>query len=105
VESHLLGSPEEDSSTVSRRVIVKLTRSLQSSWRLSDEDAEKVSFEFAKRALPTNVAQGTHLADLSLDLHSSTQPKDCPYNPNKIALTPGASFEIEVRKPLGFRRS
>jgi hypothetical protein len=105
VEAHLVGAPEEKAATRPSRVTVKLTRSLQSMWRLSDQDAERVSYEFARRDLQEHIAEGSDTGDIALELHSSTQPRDCPYDPNRIIMYLGDSFEVEVHRPLGFRRT
>ena len=104
VDAYLVGRPEEDTSTTRARVSVRMTRSLQSIWRLESPRLEKVMFEYAKRALQARVSRGSPKEYDQIDLNTTTAPSICPFDPDRITITPGAGFQVEAQRPLGFRK-
>lgn len=102
IDTSLIGIPEQHMNVIRRTVVVKMSGTLQATWRLQSQQLEKVAFEFAKRHLIKKVAEGTASIDEIIDLNTSTAPATCPYDPERIAMTVGDRYEVSVQKPLGF---
>jgi hypothetical protein len=103
VDSSLVSPPEEIIHTSQARIAVKMSRTLQSTWRLESPQLEKVLFEHANRHLLQRVSDGAFKESDRVDLNTSTAPAACPYDPDRIVMTPGTTFEVEVERHLGFR--
>lgn len=103
VDTTLIGTPEESALTTPVPVFVKISRTLQNTWRLQLPDLVKILFEYAKRHLMEQVSKGAPVDDARVDLNSSTAPAKCPYDSARVAMDPGSSFEVDVKRNLGFR--
>ena len=103
VDTTHIGSPEESALTTHVPVFVKISRTLQNTWSLQSTDLAKVLFEYAKRHLMEEVSRGAPLDDVRVDLNTSTVPTESPYDPARIAMDPSISFEVDIRRNLGFR--
>ena len=97
------GSPEETTLTSHVTVSVTISRTLQATWSLQSSDLLKVLFEYAKRHLIQTASKGVPLADMRVDLNTSTAPTSCPYDPSRIAMEWGGFFDVEIKRDLGFR--
>jgi hypothetical protein len=104
VDTPLVGTPEEHASTKRVLMTVKVSRSLQSTWRLSDEELRAVMYESGKRFLVKSIGSGDSSPSINLDLNTSTAPAKCPYGPSRITIDLGKPFEVESTRPLGFQR-
>lgn len=102
VDASHIGSPEESALTTHATVFVKISRTLQNTWRLQMSDLVKVLFEYAKRHLMEELSRGAPVADGRVDLNTSTAPTDCPFDSAKIAMDPNLNFEVEIKRYLGF---
>ena len=103
VDTTHIGSPEESALSTHVPVFVKISRTLQNTWSIESSDLVKVLFEYAKRHLIEEVSIGAPLDEVRVDLNTSTVPIGCPYDPARIALDPGVTFEVDIRRNLGFR--
>jgi len=103
VDTAFVGGPEERKNTSQVKVLARISRTLEAIWKLAPPQLEKVLYEFAKRHLQDKVSDGTDSADERIDLNTSTAQQDCPYEPERISITPGSRFEVEVRRQFGFR--
>jgi len=98
LDTSLVGTPEEQTKTTYPTVIVKMSRSLQTTWNLHPPELEKIMFEYAERHLDKLVADGNEVVSESLDLYTSTAPLKCPYDPSSIMITPEESHEVIVKR-------
>jgi hypothetical protein len=105
VDTSFVGTPEEGNNTSEVEVLVRISRTLEAIWTLAPSQLDKVSYEFAKRHLQDKVSDGTDTPDERIDLNTSTAERECPYNPERISMTPGSRYEVEVRRHFGFRTS
>ena len=103
VDTTHIGSPEESTLTTQVPVFVKISRTLQNTWSLQSSDLVKVLFEYAKRHLMKEVSRGSPVAEVRVDLNTSTASSECPYDPARIAMDSGVNFEVEIKRNLGFR--
>ena len=103
VDTALIGAPEESSETSVTDVAARISRSLQSIWRITLPQVEKVLFEHSRRALLERLSSEGKTAELAVDLNSSTAPRENPYDLDRIAMATGTTYEVDVHRPLGFR--
>ena len=104
VDTSLVSRPGEIIHTSQARIAVKMSRTLQATWHLESPQLEKVLFEHASRHLLQRVSDGVFFKESDhVDLNTSTAPAACPYDPDRIVMTPGITYKVEVEGLLGFR--
>ena len=98
IDSNLIGSPEENSSTQHVTIFTSITGTLHSIWSSSDPsfDVQKVLFEFSKRHLSEKLKEGTLLPKEKLWLSTTTLPSEVPFESKKIQMKTGESFDVEI---------
>jgi hypothetical protein len=102
VPSDLVGQPEEVAETRDGTVVVGISRTLATSWRLGREDLEKVLFESAKRHVRAKAEEGSLGGSSEVKLTTANAARPCPFDPARIQLGIGTPihFEMPKRNPV-----
>jgi hypothetical protein len=101
VDTDFVGTPDEMSHTEYGSIVVGISMVLATAWGLSDESSrEKVLFEFAKQHIKEKVSNNTLNEREVLQLATSTAPKECPFDPNRIKVSFYEPFEFPVADEL-----
>jgi len=98
VPSQLIGAPEEAAETKGGRVLVGISRTLMSIWRIEGEELRKILFEYGKRHVRAKAAEGSLGGQSELQLTTANAPNRRPYDPNRIALQFGAPIQFPFPK-------
>lgn len=93
VDTQLIGSPEEKSETIDFSIKVGISEAM---WNLDNDEVAKVLFEFGKREIIQKIRDGTIDRENEYWIFSNTHPNTCPYDPSRIELKEGVSFEVEI---------
>ncbi len=98
VDSNLLNTPEERSSTKTVAILVGISGTLHVMWVYKDPkiNLEKVLYEFGKRHIIQKIQEGTLLDKEELWLTTASHPEECPFDSAKINMARGTNIEIEV---------
>jgi len=98
VDTALIALPEEKSETKCYRIKVSITRTLETMWSSRDEnlDITKVLFEYGKRHIIQKLKDGTLLEKEELWLTTSTHPKSCPFDSDRIPDPNGNKIEVDL---------
>lgn len=102
VPSDLVGQPEEVAEKRDGTVVVGISRTLATSWRLGREDLEKVLFEYAKRHVRAKAEEGSLGGSSEVQLTTANAARPCPFDPARIQLGIGTPvhFEMPKRNPV-----
>ncbi|MBC8491627.1 MAG: hypothetical protein H8D42_03615 [Candidatus Marinimicrobia bacterium] len=98
VDSDLLGKPEEKSETKHYKILVYISRTLESMWMHYDEniDMKKVLYEYGKRHIVKKLKENTLANVETLWLMTNTHPNQCPFDSSRISEPNGEDIEIEI---------
>jgi hypothetical protein len=97
IDTSLVDTPEEPKEISYHTIVVKMSRSRQAMWNLQPAQLKKIMYEYGKRHLDRLVADGKVAVSEMLNLSTSTTPRECPYDPSRITMTPGRSYEVTVK--------
>ena len=103
VDTSLVGSPEETGNTAQASVTARMSRSLQSTWKLGRPSLQKVLFEYARRGLVDRISAEGGAGSFAIDLNSSSAPQKNPYDPERISMVEGTRYQVDVSRPIRFR--
>jgi hypothetical protein len=98
VDSDLRDAPEEKAATKDGRLVIGISRTLQSIWGLEPALMNKVLLEFAKRHIATKIQDGTLSEHEELQLTTANTPSPCPFDPNRISVEIGRPMEFPMEK-------
>ena len=108
IDTSFIGAPEETQKTSEHRIIVPISQSRLTPWKLSDSDVVKVLFEFGCRFLKTALTAHSQLANYSIRhpmITTSSHEDGCPFDPGRIPEPKNHVFEFEPPKPaIGFHQ-
>lgn len=102
VDSSLIGQPEEESSTQHYRIKTSISEILHAMWGASDQklsdlgNVVKILYEFSKRHIIEKLKENTLMEFEELWLHTASQTKACPFNPDRIVENFDEVIEIEI---------
>ena len=102
VDSTLIGQPEEESSTQYYRIKTSISGTLLTMWdardqKLSDlRNVVKILYEFSWRHIIEKLKENTLMEYEELWLHTASQPKACPFNPDKIVDNLSEAIKSEI---------
>jgi len=107
VPSDLVGQPEEASETRDGTVVVGVSGTLATCWRLGREDLKKVLFEYAKRHIRAKAEEGSLGGRSEIQLTTANAAKRCPFDPARVQLEIGTPvhFEMPKRNPVAAAES
>lgn len=106
IDEKFVDKPEEESETKHYKIIVSITRTLDTMWKLSDSDREKVLYEYGKRHVEEKIKEGSLTDDEELWLSTGTHPKKNPFDPSRIHFLESNVITILTRdEPMGFNYS
>lgn len=107
VDSEHIDTPRQRSETKQCNIDVKASRTLLDTWSLEGESIEMVLFQVAKERIESvlcNSANNVNIlpCEIQLEVDTGTFPRACPFDPELIEKPAGASFQIEVKRRMGF---
>ncbi len=103
VNSELVGEPDEASNTQEGEVLIGISRSLVTKWKIdNDEDLTKVLFEHVKRHVRAKVDEDSLAGRTEIQLTTVNSPDKCPYDPKRVKPFLGIPFQFAIpsRNPL-----
>ena len=112
IDESYLGTPEEQSKWEQKYITVKLTDSLCACWKnshptpLSDDEIEKVMFEYGVRELASKAQDGELPEEFEHILHTQDgkTPHVLEFDPARIEVPSGAIRRLEVKRTIGFNK-
>lgn len=110
IDESYLETPEEKSKWEQKYITVKLTDSLGACWEknhptpLSDDEIEKVMFEYGVRELSRKAQDGELPEALEYTLFSDKLPQTLEFDPARIEAPKGAVRILEVKRTIGFNK-
>lgn len=107
IDSEYIGTPRQSSETKQCKIIAQASRSLLDIWSLEGESIERVLFQVAKEHISSvlsNSASNENILpnEIQHAVNIDTLPRACPFDPDLIEKPSGASFQIEVKRRMGF---
>ena len=106
LDEKFVGKPEEESETKHYKIKVSITRTLNTMWKLSDFNRERVLYEYGKRHVEEKYKDGSLTDDEELWLSTGTHPKNNPFDPSKIQYLESKVINISMReKSMGINQS
>ncbi len=107
IDSEHIGTPRQSSETKQCKIVVQAPRTLLDIWSLEGESIERVLFQVAKEHISSvlsNSAGNENILPnvIQLAVNTDTFPGACPFDPELIEKPSGASFQIEVKRRMGF---
>ena len=100
IGTDLVGQPDEATLTRMGRIVIGISRSLETTWRLDSEDLVKVLFEYAKRHIQGKVLDSTLSEYEEIQLSSYNVPSECPFDPSRIEYSVGKEFQFGEAKQV-----
>ncbi len=98
VNTELIGSPEEQSSTQLISIKSSISGTLESIWNYhyADINIEKILFEYGKRHLIDKIKENSVIDKDELWLTTNTAPSICPFDSSRIVYQPDETYDIVV---------
>lgn len=101
VDAKFIGTPEEEARTQSHVLLIGVTGTLATCWRVALEDYPRVLFEYGKRYLQDKVLDGVLAEIEELLLSTGDTEYPCPFDPQKIDDPDGYILDIlETEHPI-----
>lgn len=101
VDTELVGVPEERSKSENASVNVSVSRTLETTWDLSDNNLIKVMFEYGKRHIIQKLKDTTFLPKEELFLSTRNAEYPCQFDPERIEEPVNAIVKVEFyNKPI-----
>lgn len=94
IDTDAMGSREEASSTVSGQLLVGISRTLQSMWKLDFHSLEKILVEYAKQHLQDRITDNALQTEEELQLSTYNAPDQSPYPPDELTFTFPILFDV-----------
>jgi len=103
VDTAFVDSVDETSHININDVTITISRSLESIWKLEQTKLEKVLCEYVKRHIASKVEEDALTQHERIELQTSTTPKTCPSDPNRITISFGEPLDFPVKRLFDFQ--
>ncbi len=106
LDCSLIGSPEEESSASSHRLIVSISGTRLAVWGLTGDDLPKVLFEYGRRHIAGMVEKDTLPDNFTIRMPiitRDTHPGPCPLELSRLGMPDHTEVIVEVRRQIGFK--
>ena len=84
------------------RIDIVCSKTLVDPWGLSNNDLEKVIYEYTRQHFIEQFREGNLAKSTKLNLPMRNTPLKCLYDPEKIHYSLNYTFEVEVTPKIGF---
>lgn len=100
VNADLVGLPEETVKTASKRMTVRISRTLRETWSHDSGDLVLILFEIGRRKIIERLRQQGQISDDEMVI--AQQENVCPFDPKRIRQPDGFEETVEISSKIGF---